>query len=129
MARGACRPHDQSVPGGVLIVDDNARFRMRARRSLEADGYTVAAEAADGASGLEAERRHRPDVVLLDIGLPDMSGLEVAERLTRLRNPPAVVLTSTHDVADFGDRVARCGARGFVPKAALSGEALAAVLA
>ena len=128
MARGARRPDDQSVPGGVLIVDDNARFRVRARRSLEADGYTVVAEAEDGASALEAERRHRPDVVLLDIGLPDISGLDVAERLTRLRDPPAVVLTSTHDVADFGDRVARCGARGFVPKAALSGEALAAVL-
>lgn len=116
------------MPVALLIVDDNARFRVRARRRLEADGYTVVAEAADGASALEAARRHRPEVVLLDIGLPDMSGLLVAERLTREPDPPAVVLTSTHDAADFGDRITRCGARGFVPKAALSGEAISALL-
>jgi DNA-binding NarL/FixJ family response regulator len=114
--------------GAVLIVDDNARFRARARRWLEADGYAVVAEAADGASALEAAGRHRPDVVLLDIGLPDVSGLTVAERLARGPEAPAVVLTSTRDAADFGDRVVRCGARGFVPKAALSGDALSAVL-
>ncbi len=117
------------MPVAVLIVDDNARFRVRARRRLEADGYAVVAEAEDGASALEAARRHRPDVVLLDIGLPDMSGLTVAECLTREPEPPAVVLTSTHDAADFGERLSRCGARGFVPKAALTGEAIAAVLA
>jgi DNA-binding NarL/FixJ family response regulator len=111
-----------------MIVDDNARFRVRARRRLEADGYAVVAEAEDGASALEAVRRHRPDVVLLDIGLPDMSGLSVAERLAREPGPLAVVLTSTHDAADFGDRIASCGARGFVPKAALSGEAISALL-
>jgi len=112
-----------------MIVDDNARFRLRARRRLEADGYTVVAEAADGASALEAARRHRPDVVLLDIGLPDMSGLSVAERLTREPGRPAVVLTSTRDALDFGDRVTTCGARGFVPKGELSGDAISALLA
>jgi DNA-binding NarL/FixJ family response regulator len=112
------------MPVAVLIVDDNARFRERARRRLEADGYKVVAEAADGASALEAARRHRPKVVLLDIGLPDMSGLSVAEQLTRAPDAPAVVLTSTRDAADFGDRVRSCGARGFVPKAALSGDAI-----
>jgi len=117
------------VPVEVLVVDDNARFRVRARGWLEAGGFTVVAEAADGASALEAAYRHRPDVVLLDVGLPDMSGLTVAERLTREPDAPAVVLTSTRDAADFGDRVVRCGARGFVPKAELSGEALSAALA
>jgi DNA-binding NarL/FixJ family response regulator len=117
------------VPIPILIVDDNARFRLRARQQLEADGYAVVAEAEDGASALEAARRHRPDVVLLDIGLPDMSGLDVAERLARTPDPPAVVLTSTHDAADFGERMESCGARGFVPKGALSGAAIAAVLA
>ena len=120
---------DAGMPLALMIVDDNARFRVRARRRLEADGYTVVAEAADGASALEAARRHRPEVVLLDIGLPDMSGLYLAERLTREPSPPAVVLTSTHDAVDFGDRVASCGARGFVPKAALSGDAISALLA
>jgi DNA-binding NarL/FixJ family response regulator len=117
------------VPLEVLIVDDNARFRSRARRWLEADGYTVVAEAADGAAALAAVRRCRPAVVLLDVQLPDMSGLVVAERLARELDPPAVVLTSTHDAADFGERLARCGARGFVPKAELSGERLSVLLA
>jgi DNA-binding NarL/FixJ family response regulator len=117
---------DMSV--ALLIVDDNARFRERARSLLEADGYTVVAEAEDGASALDAVREHRPDVVLLDVGLPDVSGLSVAKRLTSGPDAPAVVLTSTHDEADFGDGVARCGARGFVPKSALSGEAIAALL-
>jgi DNA-binding NarL/FixJ family response regulator len=117
-----------TVPGTVLIVDDNARFRVRARRLLETDGYTVVGEAADGAAGVEAARRLQPDVVLLDLVLPDMSGLSVAERLSGGPDAPAVVVTSTHDPADFGDRLARCGARGFVPKAELSGEALAALL-
>jgi DNA-binding NarL/FixJ family response regulator len=119
---------DAGMAVAVLIVDDNARFRERARQRLEADGYEVVAEAADAASALEAARQHRPSVVLLDIGLPDMSGLTVAERLTRGPDPPAVVLTSTHDAADFGDRVTTCGARGFVPKAALSGDAISALL-
>jgi len=113
----------------LLIVDDNARFRVRARRRLEADGYVVVAEAADGASAIEAARRHRPNVVLLDIGLPDMSGLCVAEQLTSGPNAPAVVLTSTRDASDFGDAVARSGAHGFVPKSALSGDAISALLA
>ena len=113
------------MAGTVLIVDDNARFRVRARRLLEADGYTVVAEATDGATALEAARRHRPMVVLLDVGLPDTSGLAVAEQLTSGPDAPSVVLTSTHDPTDFGDRIASSGARGFVPKAELSGEALA----
>jgi DNA-binding NarL/FixJ family response regulator len=119
---------DGAMSVALLIVDDNARFRQRARRRLEADGYKVVAEAADGASALEAARLHRPDVVLLDVGLPDMSGLTVAERLTRQPGAPAVVLTSTHDESDFGDEVARCGAHGFVPKASLSGEAIGELL-
>jgi DNA-binding NarL/FixJ family response regulator len=120
---------DGAVPSTVLIVDDNERFRVRARRWLEADGYTVVAEAADGAAALEAAGRYKPSVVLLDVQLPDMSGIEVAERLSRRPDPPDVVLTSTHDPADFGERLWRCGARGFVPKAGLSGAALAALLA
>jgi CheY-like chemotaxis protein len=116
------------VPPTVLIVDDNARFRVRARRWLEADGYAVVAEAADGAAAIDAAKRLGPGLVLLDIQLPDMSGMEVAELLTGWPHPPVVVLTSTHDETDFGERLARCGARGFVPKAELSGDALAALL-
>jgi DNA-binding NarL/FixJ family response regulator len=117
------------VPVPILIVDDNPRFRLRARRCLESNAYEVVAEAADGASALEATRRHRPAVVLLDIQLPDTSGPSVAERLAREPAAPAVVLTSTHDAADFGERLLRCGACGFIPKAELSCERLSALLA
>jgi DNA-binding NarL/FixJ family response regulator len=117
------------VAGSVLIVDDNPRFRSRARRWLEAAGFAVVGEAIDGRSGLEAAREHRPAIVLLDVELPDMSGLSVAARLTREPHPPAVVLTSTHEVGDYGEMAARCGARGFVPKAELSGQALSELLA
>ena len=80
------------MAGTVLIVDDNARFRLRAKRWLEASGFAVVAEAADGRAALEATREHRPAVVLLDVELPDMSGLTVAETLTRQADAPAVVL-------------------------------------
>ena len=112
----------------VVIVDDNAGFRARARRWLDTGGFEVVAEAADGRSAVDAVRRHRPGVVLLDVQLPDVSGLDVAERLAREPDAPAVVLTSTRDAADFGERVGRCGARGFVLKSELSGDAVAALL-
>jgi len=129
MGIGARFTDHADVAGSILIVDDNARFRSRAKRWLEAAGFAVVAEAADGRSALEATREHRPAVVLLDVELPDMSGLSVAARLTSEPNAPAVVLTSTHDPSDYGDRAARCGARGFVPKAELSGQALSELLA
>lgn len=113
---------------GVLLVDDNARFRERARRMLEAGGYRVLAEASDGASALECVRSHRPDLVLLDVQLPDMSGVTVAEQLAREPDPPAVVLTSMLDEADLGERLTHALVRGFVPKSELSPEAIAALL-
>lgn len=113
----------------VLIVDDHLRFRATARRWLTRGGFDVIGEAADGADALEAAARLRPDVVLLDVQLPDTDGFEVAARLARNGNSPTtVVLTSTRDAAEFGDLVARSGARGFIPKAELTGPSLSALL-
>ena len=109
----------------VLIVDDHAAFRRQVRRLLEAEGYAVVGEAADGAQALTAARELRPDLVLLDVQLPDVNGFEVSARLLEQPDPPAVVLTSTHDGADFAPLVERCGALGFLPKSRLSGSALA----
>jgi DNA-binding NarL/FixJ family response regulator len=128
IAGGARVLEDSPMAQTLLIVDDNARFRARARRWLEADGFEVIAEAHDGSSALEAVRKHRPAIVLLDVRLPDMSGPAIAERLTSDPEPPAIVLTSTYDAVDLGDRIRDCGARGFVPKSELSGETLAAAL-
>jgi DNA-binding NarL/FixJ family response regulator len=112
----------------VLIVDDNPGFRSRARRWLEDSTFDVVAEAANGEAALEAAREHRPAVILLDIELPGISGLIVAARLARDPDPPAVVLTSTRDLADYGARAADFGARGFIPKAQFSADALFALV-
>jgi DNA-binding NarL/FixJ family response regulator len=122
---------DEAMRPTLLIVDDHAGFRALARRLLGSGGFDVVAEAADGRAGVAAARELRPDVVLLDIQLPDIDGFEV---LARLRHGPAgpagpdVVLTSTRDRADYGQRVDRSGASGFIPKAELSGAAVLAVI-
>jgi DNA-binding NarL/FixJ family response regulator len=113
----------------VLIVDDNGSFRAWARVLLESAGYTVAGEAADGASAIAAALASPPEVMLLDVQLPDTDGFEVARRLRAERSDVAVVLTSTRDALDYGARLGTCGARGFVSKDELSAKALADVLA
>jgi DNA-binding NarL/FixJ family response regulator len=112
----------------VLIVDDHAGFRRLARALLEADGYSVVGEAVDGRSALESARTLRPDVVLLDVQLPDVDGFRVAEWLAEGGGAPAVVLTSTRDAADYATRVARSPARGFVAKGELSGATIGSLL-
>ena len=119
----------KGVARTVLIVDDHRGFRVNARRVLEADGYEVVGEAVDGRSALEAIRELRPEIVLLDVRLPDMDGFAVAAELRDSDAAPAVVLTSSHDLEDFGDSVLLSGARGFVPKNELSGAVLASVVA
>jgi DNA-binding NarL/FixJ family response regulator len=112
----------------LLIVDDHPSFRCTARALLEADGFEIVGEAEDGASALAAVERLHPDVVLLDVQLPDMDGFRVAELCKPNGSAPQIVLTSSRDAADFGPLVAQCGAVGFVPKAELSGAVLRAVL-
>jgi DNA-binding NarL/FixJ family response regulator len=112
----------------VLIVDDHPSFRASARTLLEAEGYEVVGEAENGAQAVEAVKALHPDLVLLDVQLPDLDGFQVADRLRKLADPPAVVLTSSRDGADYGGCIRDCGARGFVPKADLSGAAIAALL-
>ena len=98
----------------VLVVDDHPGFRSRARLLLEADGYEVVGEAADGEAAVAEARRLEPDLVLLDVQLPDLDGFEVAARLTGAEAPPAVVLTSSRDWSDSPELLARSGASGFL---------------
>jgi len=119
---------NRGMPTSVLIVDDHPSFRLSARRMLEADGYTVVGEAEDGAAALEAVRELDPDLVLLDIQLPDLDGFEVAARLGAAGERTAIVLTSTRERSDFGEEIAVSPARGFVTKGELSGEAIAALI-
>ena len=113
----------------VLIVDDHAPFRASARTLLELDGFDVVGEAEDGAAAIELTRRLRPDLVLLDVVLPDTDGFAVAEQLAESASPPDVVLVSSRSSSDYGGRVARAPVRGFIAKDDLSGAALAEVLA
>ena len=108
----------------VLIVDDHPGFRAQARALLTAAGYQVVGEAADGESAVRAARDLSPDVVLLDIQLPDVDGFEVATRLTAANNSAVIVLTSTRDARDYGPRITASQAAGFLPKDELSGAAL-----
>ncbi len=115
----------------VVIVDDHAGFRATVRRLLEADGWGVVGEAADGRSAIELIERSDPDVVLLDIGLPDIDGFAVARHLAdarRVAARPAIVLISSREAAAFGGRLAAAPARGFVSKAELDGAVLRALL-
>ena len=112
----------------ILIVDDYATFRASARSLLEAEGFDVVGEAENGVSALKLAKELEPEVVLLDVQLPDFDGFAVAAALTANGSAPAVVLTSSRDADDFGELVAASGARGFVPKAELSGAALSALL-
>ena len=106
----------------IVIVDDDPRFRGIARRLLESEGLEVIGEAADGREALVVAGELEPDVVLLDVQLPDMNGIEVAAQLAAGGDRPAVVLTSTRDESDFGPELQQSGARGFVPKGELSAE-------
>jgi DNA-binding NarL/FixJ family response regulator len=112
----------------VLIVDDHPGFRSAARAVLEAEGFEVVGEAADGESGLAAAARLRPGLVLLDIQLPDLDGFAVARRLSQAGDPPVVVLVSSRDRSAYRRRLADSPARGFVAKSDLSGAAIAALV-
>jgi DNA-binding NarL/FixJ family response regulator len=112
----------------ILIIDDDPRFRTQARDLLEADGFIVIGEAVDGASGLEAVEALRPDFVLLDIGLPDVEGFEVARNLAIDGPPPLVVLTSSRDARAYGRRLINGHTLGFVPKEQISGAAIWALV-
>ena len=113
----------------VLIVDDHPCFRASARILMEADGFEVVGEAPDGESALVEVARLHPDLVLLDVQLPDIDGFAVAARLTVDPDAPVIILVSSRDFTDFGPLVSRSGARGFVPKAELSGERVQELLA
>jgi DNA-binding NarL/FixJ family response regulator len=112
----------------VLIVDDHPEFRQSASALLEAEGFAVIAEAADGDEAIAAVERLRPQVVLLDVQLPGLDGFTVAERLAAGPDPPTVVLISSREAAAYVPRLAAAAAHGFIPKRALSGSALAALV-
>ena len=112
----------------VLIVDDHEAFRQSASALLEAEGFEVIGQAADGPEAIALAERLQPQVVLLDIQLPNLDGFAVAERLVALPDAPRVVLISSRDASAYGPRLGETSARGFLTKRELSGDALAALV-
>jgi len=126
---------EQRLPGRqvqakrrVLVVDDHAGFRTCASELLQAEGFEVVGEAEDGASALARAAELMPELVLLDIQLPDLDGFEVAERLLAVDPELAIVLVSSRDRSSYGPLVEQSGARGFLTKADLSGESIEGLL-
>jgi len=117
-----------SVAVTVLIVDDSEGFRRSARLLLQDDGFDIVGEAHDGSSALARVDELRPTLVLLDVQLDGEDGFDVAECLSARPDAPAVVMVSTRDARSYAPRLATTPARGFIAKAELSGEALAAML-
>lgn len=113
----------------ILIVDDHPGFRWFARALLAASGFDVVGEAADAASALLAARQLDPDIVLLDIQLPDGDGFAVAQELAQQPDPPRVVLVSGRAASTYGARITASPACGFLTKDRLTGAALAATVA
>ena len=101
----------------ILIVDDHPGFRASARRMLEAGGFEVVGEAEDGSAAMGAASALNPDLVLLDVQLPDANGIDLAARISA-DGGPGVVLTSSRpsDQLDLSDTTAV----GFIPKDELS---------
>jgi DNA-binding NarL/FixJ family response regulator len=125
--------HDMAVPKTVVIADDHPSFRASARAILESEGFEVIGEAEDGAGAIAAVRELAPDVLLLDVQLPDMDGFAVCRQCEvdgglNGGAPVSVVLVSSRDACDYGGLIEQSGARGFIAKAELSGAALADLL-
>ena len=119
---------DRGMHTTVLIVDDHDDFRASASALLEAEGFAVVGGVADGVAALAAVERLRPEVVLLDVQLPDVDGFTVAEQLAAASDPPQIVFISSREATAYGPRLDAAPAQGFLAKRDLSGASLAALV-
>ena len=116
------------MPSSVLVVDDDIAFRALAGRVMSSCGYRVVGEAGSIAEALVQARQLRPDIALVDVGLPDGSGMVLSEALTAMPWPLRVVLVSADPDQGGADAVDRSGARGFLPKDELESATLLRLL-
>ena len=113
----------------VVVVDDHPGVRAQACKLLARAGYRVTGETADGAAALLVASSVLPDLVVLDVQLPDISGFDVASRLLAAQaGAVEVVLVSSRDATTYGGLIEACGAKGFIWKGNLSAESLAALV-
>ena len=101
----------------VLIVDDQPWFREAARMVVEmTDGFEVVGEAVNGEEGVDMAEALSPDLVLMDVEMPGIDGLEATRRIRSLADPPQVLVMSTHESGDYRETALDAGAYAFVPK-------------
>ena len=109
----------------MLIVDDQEPFRLAARMVVDAtDGFEVVGDAETGEAGVDAAEELDPDLVLMDVNLPGIDGLEATRRILRRDHRPVVFLLSTYEAAEYEPRASECGAAAFIPKSAFSPDRL-----
>ena len=110
----------------VLIVDDQEPFRMAARMVVEAtDGFEVVGESPTGEGSVEAAKDLKPDLVLMDVNLPGINGLEATRQILSQSNSVVILLLSTYEEEEYAPRAAECGASAYIPKSSYSPERLA----
>jgi DNA-binding NarL/FixJ family response regulator len=106
------------MPVRVLIVDDQEPFRLAARMVVElTDGFEVVGEAETGEDGVAMTAELDPELVLMDVNLPGIDGLEATRRILASEDPPIVLLLSTYEEEEYAPRAAECGAAAYIPKA------------
>jgi DNA-binding NarL/FixJ family response regulator len=113
----------------VLLADDHSIVRRGLRSLLEEAGHTVVAEAADGLEAVQLTEEHQPDLLILDIGMPKLNGIEVAARMSKLERPPGVIILSMHADESYIIRALAAGARAYLLKSATDEDLLPAVRA
>ena len=113
----------------VLLADDHGIVRRGLRSLLEEAGFSVVAEAADGLEAIRLTEEHRPDLLILDIGMPRLNGIEVAARSQKLDRPPGVIILSMHADESYIIRALAAGARGYLLKDATDEDLLPALRA
>ena len=109
----------------VLIVDDQEPFRLAARMVVEAtDGFEVVGESETGEASIEAAQDLDPDLVLMDVNLPGINGLEATRQILNGSNRVVILLLSTYEEEEYGPRAAECGAAAYIPKSSFGPERL-----
>jgi DNA-binding NarL/FixJ family response regulator len=110
----------------VLIVDDQAPFRDAARAVVEAtDGFEVVGESGTGEASIEATTQLKPDLVLMDVNLPGINGLEATRRILAGSTGVIVMLLSTYEEEEYASRAAECGASAYIAKSRFDPDRLA----
>jgi DNA-binding NarL/FixJ family response regulator len=113
-------------PVRVLIVDDQQPFRLAARMVVDAtDGFEVIGEAETGEDGVAQANGLEPDLILMDVNLPGINGLEATRQILRESNRTVILLLSTYEEAEYGPRAAECGAAAYIPKSSFGPDRLA----